>query len=88
MNDLDPNFPLTITDGLLNTEFSATNLALALGQVGGRIFKKSFQKNFDLVDFLLRALVRIVSSLPGQDHPGKKADQSRCERTDIAHSAG
>merc|ERR1711992_218999 len=32
VNDLDPNFPLTITDGLLNTEFSATNLALALGQ--------------------------------------------------------
>jgi len=31
VNDLDPNFPLVITDGLLNTEFSATNLALALG---------------------------------------------------------
>ena len=38
VNDLDPNFPLVITDGLLNTEFSATNLALALGSVGGRRF--------------------------------------------------
>merc|ERR1712241_665707 len=32
VNDPDPNFGLTLTDGLPNTEFSATNLALALGQ--------------------------------------------------------
>merc|ERR1712037_603162 len=32
VNDSDPNFHLTLTDGLLNTEFSSTNLALALGQ--------------------------------------------------------
>lgn len=36
MNDPDPALALTLSDGLFNTEFSATNLALALGQVGGR----------------------------------------------------
>ena len=36
VNSPDPELALTLTtEGLLNPEFSATNLALALGQVGG-----------------------------------------------------
>ena len=33
VNSLDPDIPGSITDGLINTDFSATNLALGAGQV-------------------------------------------------------
>ena len=33
MNSLDPNIPLSITDGLINGDFAFSNLALAAGQV-------------------------------------------------------
>jgi len=32
VNDLDPDVPLAVSSGLLDTEFSGTNLGLALGQ--------------------------------------------------------
>ena len=33
MNSLDPDIPLSITDGLINGDFAFSNLALAAGQV-------------------------------------------------------
>ena len=33
VNSLDPDIPGSITDGLINGDFSATNLALGAGQV-------------------------------------------------------
>ena len=33
MNSLDPDIPLSVTDGLINGDFAFSNLALAAGQV-------------------------------------------------------
>ena len=57
MNDPDPNFALTLTDGLFNTEFSATNLALALGQVGLTNSQGGGRGWGELPDFFLARLI-------------------------------
>ena len=47
MNSLDPDIPLSITDGLINGDFAFSNLALAAGQVGYfNIHDKELNNNF------------------------------------------
>ena len=58
VNDPDPDFGLAVSSGLLDTEFSGTNLSLALGQVTITEPHRNCPDQPLLVGFLLRLLDR------------------------------
>ena len=73
VNSLDPDIPLSITDGLINGDFAATNLALAAGQVTNEELIHTINSNLSSGCSTLSSGVLFSSSSP----PSQPRDHQR-----------